>query len=149
MVDGHAVDVINSRQFWNDLEDLEAVIKPIHEGQVQSEADKAHIGRVINRWNNIFATWHVVESSGQYPHIDFEELRRIFAKRYLKQHKPINYAAWALDPENVSSRMTAETWQKALEALEQYIPPSEYSEAVEAFFSFRAKEGIFAPWRDI
>ena len=41
------------RAFWTDIEDLEEIIRLLHEAQLSSEDDNAHLGHVTRRWLEI------------------------------------------------------------------------------------------------
>ena len=47
------LNILCDHQFWNDLEDVEQILQPIHEAQKMSESDDAHIGHVIKHWDFI------------------------------------------------------------------------------------------------
>ncbi|KAK3174500.1 hypothetical protein OEA41_001746 [Lepraria neglecta] len=41
------------RDFWNYVEDLEEILRPLHEAQKSSESDGSHLGHVTKRWLNM------------------------------------------------------------------------------------------------
>jgi hypothetical protein len=43
-----------SRLFWLQLAELEEIITPIYEHQIQVQTDRAHIGYVHGRWDKIW-----------------------------------------------------------------------------------------------
>lgn len=48
-------NLLTSRAFWEDVELLEKLLRPIHRAQVQSESDLAGVSSVVDRWLSIRA----------------------------------------------------------------------------------------------
>ena len=49
-----AVGLLASRvmdlNFWQRMSHLKLILQPIHEAQIMSEANNAHLGHVVKRW---------------------------------------------------------------------------------------------------
>jgi len=52
-LDHKVSQVLCSRDFWNNIEELCDIILPIHKVQVQSEFTNAHLGLIVSRWLTI------------------------------------------------------------------------------------------------
>ena len=58
------------RTFWNELEDVEMILRPLNEAQHQSESDGAHIGYVISRWMKINDELERLYDTGKFSQVD-------------------------------------------------------------------------------
>ena len=57
------------RAFWNDLEDVEMMLRPLNEAQRQSKSDGAHIGFLISRWMKMKDELERLYETGKFPQL--------------------------------------------------------------------------------
>lgn len=106
-LDAEVITTIQNPQFWSQLDEMKPLIYGIHERQIQSESDNAHIGNVWNRWLEIES--HTRKQLQQFkattPPVDTKgnavDLLKMIAKRRKIQLEPIHLIAYFLDPTNL------------------------------------------------
>jgi Protein of unknown function (DUF 659) len=95
----NAGEYIESTPFWQELEQLREILKPLDEAIRMSESGLAGLGTVIPRWEAILK--HLSTHTN-----DFSELRTFlepnegFSKRYNRQVIPLHVVAFYLTPKN-------------------------------------------------
>lgn len=100
------LETINSGIFWDHLEAILAVLKPINNHQHLSESDRANIGHMVPRWLNIQEAWKELEiTSSQYKSVPWDELYTVWKRRFDTQTYPIHFVANMLRPETVTGRL--------------------------------------------
>ena len=68
------LESVNNHHFWIRLETVLAIVKPASNRQYASEADRAHIGHLIHRWQENKAEWKAFDKSEQHKDVKFSEL---------------------------------------------------------------------------
>ena len=110
------------RAFWNDLEDVEMILRPLNEAQRESESDGAHIGFVISRWMKMKDTLERLYKAGK-----FRQLASIIGpagelfQRFERQTSDIHWAAYCLDPTNASPHLEPAVQLRVTNFLKRYI----------------------------
>ena len=110
------IQIIQDPNFWVDLKDLKTLLEPIHDVQVQSEDDHAHLGFVLSRWYGIRAHLRSLSNNPSYRLRDraesiFHPYRKVinnvsilkkpvWQSQFKRQIKPIHHVAYHLDPVN-------------------------------------------------
>ena len=154
------VSSIQGHTFWNDLEDLREIFEPIHTAQVMSESNKAHLGYVVKRWNDIELHLRGLKIRPNYRHNEsLEQVFRPRVNRYGKQVKSIwaqtrdnqvldiHYVAFHLDPANHAIAMDGEEEaDRVIDFLTKYIDATDTEMAIieKAFLDFKGQRNRFA-----
>lgn len=129
--------------FYNLLEEIVTLIAPIHEEQVKSEGDTAHIGLVKNRWKRIMKH---LEFCTKTISTDFNDLYLKLEERYQKQVNDIHYLAHWLDPQNIGiDRFYQFEQGRVLAVLESLIDPHQWEHTLLTFMQYYNRTG---PFRD-
>ena len=120
-----------------------AILEPIYEATKASEADGAHIGYVVDRWNGILSDWHAVERV--YPQIGWDEIRSLWTTRSATQHNVFNWAAWALDPNTTDKPLDENTLDNIVRLLRYVIGDDVYAgdQIEHLFYAFRSRQPPF------
>ena len=82
------MDLIRSGLFWQQVENIEALLRPIHLAQIQSESDSSTLPYVIDRWLQLRNELSSVYSAQDRN--DTSILQDVFNKRFKKQTLPIH-----------------------------------------------------------
>jgi hypothetical protein len=91
---------ISSFNFWNRVEGLIEVLRPIDEALKMSESGSAGLGHVLTRWKTILA--HLKNMETEYDSLQsFLSPGGIFFQRYERQVKDIHIVAFYLSPETL------------------------------------------------
>ena len=135
------------RAFWNDVEDLEEIIRPLHEAQLSSEDDNAHLGHVTKRWLEMKSTMTTLHQGGTQGLDDVIKPDGIWAELYHQQTTDIHWVAYFLDPENAGAVMTESVQNAVFTFMRRYIHVSdgEWYQIVSDFWDFHLKQGRFPP----
>jgi len=92
------IDIIKRTEFWNGLELMRELLKPIDERLKMSESGKSHLGHVLNRWMDFLK--HLREKRSEIDDLEmFISADGAFAQRYARQVLPIHIVAYYLMPE--------------------------------------------------
>lgn len=90
-------EILQQAQFWQRLNVLSRLLKPIHEQQIKSEAGKAHSGGVYLRSESIRAHLQRIMDDKDFP--DEEEVFwSIYKRRQNQQLKDVHLLAFYLTP---------------------------------------------------
>ena len=125
----------------------------ISEQQKMSEATKAHIGRVVPRWQAIEA--HIrglIRRPGYAPGPALTELFRprfengkhlksLWQVRTEAQVLDIHWAAYHLDPANHMVALDENTLPRVMNFIKKYVVDLDPDTAVEHFFDFKMRHG--------
>ena len=57
------------RLFWNELEDVEMILRHLNEAQLQSESDGTHIRYIISRWMKLKDELERLYDIGKFPQL--------------------------------------------------------------------------------
>ena len=129
-----------SRDFWNNVEELRDLILPIHKVQVQSESTDAHLGLVVSRWLTIRN--HLERIVDQQPSLP--DLLQLFAKRMDRQVLALHWTAYFLTPANVGVTTTVEQQNMVIEYLRNaHSDPIIQNHGQEQYYIYRANDGPF------
>jgi len=134
--------LLSSRDFWNNIEELRDLILPIHKVQVESESTNAHLGLVVSRWLTIRNHLErIVDIQPSLPAI-----LELFGKRMDRQVLALHWAAYFLTPTNIGVTTTVEQQNMVIEYLRNAHSDSIIQNRVqEQYYMFRAKDGPFGP----
>ena len=137
------IDLLGSRQFWHEVEELRDLILPIHEHQIFSESENSHLGKIVNRWLEIRR--HLINISQQAPQSGPGQLIELFDKRMKRQVKPLHWAAHFLNPLNVQFPTTIEQQNTVIYYMNHFAPSRDIAvRAQRDFFTYRGRFGPFS-----
>jgi hypothetical protein len=88
-----------SHLFWLQLAELEEIITPIHEHQIQAQSDRAHIGYVRGRWDKIWT--HLKQCEKRSKSLPWSKYWPVLEARKIRQLSDLHTLAHWLMPENV------------------------------------------------
>lgn len=88
-----------SHLFWLQLAQLEEIITPIHEAQIEAQSDHAHIGYVRGRWDKIWT--HLKQCEKRTPSYNWPVLWTTLEARKKRQLTDLHTLAHWLMPSNV------------------------------------------------
>ena len=134
------------RKFWAEVEELEEVLRPVHEAQLSSEDDTAHLGHVTKRWlgmKEALTTLHQGGASGLY---DIFRPEGIWAEVYKKQTTDIHWVAYYLDPASAGAIGSSDHIQQAVFSfMRRYVRVTdpEWHQVISDFWDFQGKQGRF------
>jgi hypothetical protein len=154
---------LNNEGFWNPLEDLLALLQPIHEKQKMSESGRASISYVFDRWLGI--TSHLIDvtkshnrfaesirkfrcdtaiqkgrnGSPDHPRQDGKSLEQLRLDRQLTD---LHVAAYFLVPENYNKHLFPKFRDQIYKAIEKYCGPK-YEDVFDQFLRFRSRDEEF------
>lgn len=101
-----AFSFIESTPFWQQLENLREILKPLDEAVRMSESDHAGLETVLPRWDSILQ--HLALHAKNIPELTtFLEPNHGFSERYKRQVDPIHIVAFYLTPNNRELNMTS------------------------------------------
>jgi hypothetical protein len=114
---------IQSSRFWFSLEELSELIAPIQTKQKASEADGAHVGYVVERWNEIEG--HLMDCANRLACLEHhrDTLRNLFVARrrtLLPETPALHLTAFILNPVNVHRTISFEETRHVHSFLERY-----------------------------
>lgn len=140
------ISTISDKTFWSDLEDLIAILEPIHELQKMSESQKGTVASVSQRWLDISTHLNGIAKG---PNVFSQVISQFknsdngksWAERLKKQLSPLHWAAFFLHPRQWDAIMATGVQQEVVSFLERYSPKD--SPVVEEFFNFRKQRGHF------
>lgn len=79
------IRILRSHSFWNKLEAAAALLKPVHNHQIASEADGSTIHRVVERWLQIQHRWKEMKETVLYPDLPWDDIEAIHKAHFDKQ----------------------------------------------------------------
>lgn len=138
--------ILLSSSFWDKLDILRRVIKPIHTAQVDSEGANRHLGLVYRRWLSLRSQLGMEFESAERFGPEFNEQRfwDAFDKREQKQLRAFHYLAFYLDPTTITH--TLHKQEDCYRAITDLTDSSDQAkEAQTEFVKFRAKISPFYP----
>jgi Protein of unknown function (DUF 659)/hAT family C-terminal dimerisation region len=131
------LDTIKDPLFWEDVDNLLDILRPIHEAQIMSESSNGNLSHVKERWDDI--------REYLLNHEDRTELLRIFDERVVKQTSPCHYLAWHLHPRNAKAKYTDHgTVQGAFEFLGQYYSGNDLIVIRGEYLAYKKQRGEFS-----
>lgn len=141
------VSTLLSRPFWEGLERLREVLEPITEHIKMSESDKSHLGRVMDRWDQIHI--HLTRMQPDFPGLDaFLSPQAtgtgFFYPRFKRQVLPIHAVACFLTPSNRTVPLDAATERDIFSFFEKYTNSPQ--DAATAFHEFHAFRNMLEPF---
>jgi hypothetical protein len=123
--------------FWNEVDELLDILKPIHVSQVMSESSKGHIGHVRRRWLEIRKGF---EDHDHYA----DDLLDIYRSRSALQIADIHIAAYHLDPANINSKPEdVKEYHAVFNVFTSHSPPECHATLKSEFFRFKKRKGGF------
>lgn len=138
--------------FWDSLKKLALLIKPLHEAQKMSESNKATLGDVVPRWNDLKAKFQSlrpiipqVSAIIDQPHCSASPNSHdsVFDTRMKVQTLPIHAASYYLTPTNVAKSMSDKDRDSVIKWLMKVTQEKDWTALRSAFWSFRTqKEGF-------
>lgn len=134
------------RRFWTEVEELEEVLRPIHEAQLSSEDDKAHLSHVTKRWLGIkeaLTTMHQGGAPGLY---DITKPDGIWSEVYKKQTMDIHWVAYYLDPTSARAIGNSDHIQQAVFFFMRryiHVDDLEWHQVISDFWDFQGKQRRF------
>jgi hypothetical protein len=93
------IKTIQSRLFWFALADLEEIITPIVEAQVEAQTDRSHLGYVKGRWDKIWQ--HLRDCEKRCPSVFTASFWQTLEARKKRQLSELHSLAHWLQPETV------------------------------------------------
>jgi hypothetical protein len=91
--------MIQSRLFWFLLADLEEIITPITEAQVEAQTDRSHLGYVKGRWDRIWQ--HLRDCEQRCPSVFTAFFWQTLKARKKRQLSELHSLAHWLQPQTV------------------------------------------------
>ena len=150
--DKAVVATILDKAFWEDLEDLVEVLRPIDEVLAQSEGQNSHLGLVTARWLSIEARIRRLRSTDVTKAPVAAILEDVWQQRFRKQVNGLHWTAFLLDPASITYPLDDYTQDLVMETMTRYIPQPLLAQSRRAFFLFRQKQDVFSPgancWQD-
>jgi hypothetical protein len=95
----NVIKTIQSRLFWFALADLEEIITPIVEAQVEAQTDRSHLGYVKGRWDKIWQ--HLRDCEKRCPSVFTASFWQTLEARKKRQLSELHSLAHWLQPETV------------------------------------------------
>jgi Protein of unknown function (DUF 659) len=95
----NVVETIQSRLFWFLLADLEEIITPISNAQVEAQTDRSHLGYVKGRWDKIWQ--HLRDCERRSPTIFTASFWQSLEARKKRQLSELHSLAHWLQPQTV------------------------------------------------
>lgn len=127
--------------FFAGLEELADLLTPLHDAQIESEADTSHLGLIRTRWLSI--QQHLKNCSA-ISMTSFEPILEKFDKRYKRQVVDIHHLAFWLCPANIPiTRFQNDEMTKILATLRGFISPLEWPAIQISFLHYYNQQGIF------
>ena len=151
------IDIIKQREFWNGLELMRELLKPMDVLLKMSESGQSHLGHVLNRWMDFLK--HLREKRVEIDELDmFISANGTFSQRYTRQVLPIHIVAYYLMPETtLCDRQHPDRTKASIPVhMEQQITAffrrytSSEADAkilIREFLCFRAQQPPFEPAR--
>jgi len=141
-LDHEASQLLCSRDFWNNIEELCDLILPIHKVQVQSEFTNAHLELIVSYWLTIRNHLeHIVDLQPALP-----EILQLFKKQMGRQVLALHGTAYFLTPGNIGVATTVEQQNMIIEYLgNAHSDPIIQNGVQEQYYMYRAKDGPFSP----
>ena len=141
-----ALNVIQSREFWAQLELIRELLQPLDEYLKMSESGKSHLGQVLSRWLDILD--HLNTRSKTDFTIELGDFMSTdnggFVQRYQRQVKPIHVTAYYLLPETQTKSITEHFDDQIQTFFRRYTTSAaDYVTICFEFESFRAQEPPF------
>ena len=137
------IDLLGSRLFWPQVEELRDLILPIHEHQIFSESENSHLGKIVNRWLEIRR--HLTGISQQASQLDPSQLIEIFDKCMKRQVRSLYWTAHFLNPLNVQFPTTIEQQNAVIHYMNHFAPLRDIAvRAQRDLFTYRGRFGPFS-----
>jgi hypothetical protein len=138
--------LVDNDAWWQRLECLRLLIKPLHLAQKLSENDRSTVGMVVPRWRQLCA-----EIEGTVNLLYKEEVLERIDERMAIQTTDIHHAAYLLNCQIDQPEQTKEDWYAAARFLNAHIDDDEFASFWSQLAQFRSRSGVFARpelWKD-
>lgn len=128
-MDKQIIKDLQDKTFWNNLSDLLHILKPLHEGQKESEASRSHIRLVAARWIRIqeeLKALRLVNFNDDLQHFIHQE----FPTRMDTQLTPLHWTAFYLIPGKYNFYISVPNEIQITEVFDKYITDKEEANMV-------------------
>ena len=102
------------KRFWIEVKELEEVLRPVHEAQLSSEDDKAHLSHVTKQWLEMKEALTTMYQRGASDLYNIIKPDGIWAEVHKKQTTDIHWIAYYLDPVNAGAIGSSDYIQQAV-----------------------------------
>jgi hypothetical protein len=132
--DQAVLDAIIDAGFWEDVDELLDILKPIHNHQIMSESSRGHLGQVRTRWLQIRQDLET--------HEHYDDLLDVFDKRIVEQLSEIHTTAYFLDPANTEVKFKENELDQVFKVFKTYSSEN-FNTMRSEFLNFRKKRRSF------
>jgi hypothetical protein len=138
-----------TRQFFQQLEDIVAILDMISEGQKASESSACHVGTVLPRWRSIEKHLRSISISSRNDFADeilsyMEDKDKGWKHRFGRQIWPIHYVANYLNPETQSKEIRGgKVLARFVNFVDRYCKSESRSKLKRQFLWYSTREGVF------
>ena len=108
------VESIQSRLFWFLLADLEEIITPISDAQVEAQTDRSHLGYVKGRWDKLWQ--HLRDCERRSPTVFTASFWQTLEARKKRQLSDLHSLAHWLQPQTVINSRFEPGWWPSIAA---------------------------------
>lgn len=134
-------EVIRSLSFWNEIDQLLRILKPIHDHIEASEAVSAHAGDHLQRWFDTSRHLNTFRQGSTFGCDIASYLNLKFQDRMHRQVQDTQWAAYFLNPTTIHEQIPAPLQRKIFEVIQRYCKMPQ--EAIVQFAQYRAAAGEF------
>ncbi|CAL5098119.1 unnamed protein product [Urochloa decumbens] len=156
------VDAINDEHFWNEVDNILAITKPLYLVLRFSDGEGPKMGEIYERMDNMVGEIKDIMTQDDNPHkLDYPEVEEIIMDRWEKMNIPLHSLAFALNPKYYDQRYIEkpapggfvrkapnkdpDVMKGVLEAIKKIgDDASEQKFLREQFTHFISKKGIYA-----
>jgi Protein of unknown function (DUF 659)/hAT family C-terminal dimerisation region len=132
--DQAVLDAITDAGFWEDVDELLDILKPIHNHQIMSESSRGHLGQVRTRWLQIREDLEA--------HDHYDDLLDAFDKRIVEQLSEIHTTAYFLDPANTEVKFKGDELDQVFKVFKAHSSEN-FNTMRSEFLDFRKKRRNF------
>lgn len=134
--------VLRSMDFWDEIDQLVRVLKPIHEHIKACDAVSAHAGYVVQRWLDSLRHLDTFRGSTSIGHDIASYLDSKFHDRMNRQVQDLHWTTHYLNPTTVHESMSVPQQQQIFDVIRRYCKNPQ--EAVLQFAHYRIAAGEFS-----
>ena len=135
--------------FWNELEDVKMIFKPLNKVQHQSKSDDTHIGYFISRWIKIEVELKRLYDIGKFLQLaSVLSIKEQLLPQFERQTYAICWAAYCLDPKDTVFHWEPKGQMRVTNFLKPYIgqnTEAEWAEIFQHFHDFQKYKRFFNP----